>query len=233
MKGSPQKSVRSIITTLVIGSFSVAALLGIIALLGGGELGQTEGRVLLTTVVVGVESIAALCYLAVAGKASALVGLAGGLVSLVPFGLALWLTWGGDEPQRVWDAFGVSVTIAATLAHACLLLALHRGRRSLLLAGTLVAMAIVAGMICNAIVNGENLGDLYWRTFGVVAILDVLGTVVFAALGIFGRPTQPDGESELMMTPALESRVIDVAKSRGVSPSQLISDALDNFLANP
>ena len=224
------KDFRRFVTTLVIGSFSVAALLGIIALLGGGELGETEGKVLLTTVIVGVESIAVLCYLAVAGKASALIGLAGGLVSLVPFGIALALTWGGyDGDAPVWDVFGVSVTIAATMAHACLLLALDRGRLRLLLGGTLVAMAIVAAMICNAILNGENLGDLYWRSFGVVAILDVLGTVVFAALGIFGRRTQPDDEPDLL-TPALESRVVDAARSRGVSPSQLISDALDSFL---
>ena len=224
------KDFRRFVTTLVIGSFSVAALLGIIALLGGGELGETEGKVLLTTVIVGVESIAVLCYLAVAGKASALVGLAGGLISLVPFGIALALTWGGyDGDAPVWDVFGVSVTIAATMAHACLLLALDRGRLRLLLGGTLVAMAIVAAMICNAILNGENLGDLYWRSFGVVAILDVLGTVVFAALGIFGRRTQPDDEPDLL-TPALESRVVDAARSRGVSPSQLISDALDSFL---
>ena len=91
------KDLRRLVVTLVIGSFSVAALLGIIALLGGGELGETEGRVLLTTVIVGVESIAVLCYLAVAGKRSALVGLAGGVVSLVPFSLALWLTWGGER----------------------------------------------------------------------------------------------------------------------------------------
>ncbi|MGA9102653.1 CopG family transcriptional regulator [Aeromicrobium sp.] len=224
------KDFRRFVTTLVIGSFSVAALLGIIALLGGGELGETEGKVLLTTVIVGVESIAVLCYLAVAGKASALIGLAGGLISLVPFGIALALTWGGyDGDAPVWDVFGVSVTIAATMAHACLLLALDRGRLRLLLGGTLVAMAIVAAMICNAILNGENLGDLYWRSFGVVAILDVLGTVVFAALGIFGRRTQPDDEPDLL-TPALESRVVDAARSRGVSPSQLISDALDSFL---
>ncbi len=223
------KDLRRLVVTLVIGSFSVAALLGIIALLGGGELGETEGRVLLTTVIVGVESIAVLCYLAVAGKRSALVGLAGGVISLVPFSLALWLTWGGEEPQWLWDVFGVSVTIAATLAHACLLLALHSGRRVLLLAGTLIAMAIVAGMISNAIVNGENLGDLYWRTFGVIAILDVLGTVVFAALGLFSRRARAGGEPDLM-TPALESRVIDAAQSRGISPAELISEALDNFL---
>ena len=233
MKGFPQKSVRSIVTTLVIGSFSVAALLGIIALLGGGELGETEGKVLLTTVIVGVESIAMLCYLTVSGRPTAIVGFLGALASLAPFGIALALTWGGyDGDAPVWDVFGVSATIAATLAHACLLLALYSGRRGLMLAGTLVAMAIVAAMICNAILNGEDLGDLYWRTFGVVAILDVLGTVVFAALGIFGRRTQPDDEPDLM-TPALESRVIDAARARGVSPNQLISDALDRFLANP
>jgi hypothetical protein len=223
------KDLRRVVVTLVIGSFSVAALLGIIALLGGGDLGETEGRVLLTTVIVGVESIAVLCYLAVATKRAALVGLAGGLISLVPFTVALWFTWSESDSQPLWDTFGVSVTIAATLAHACLLLALDRGRLRLLLAGTLVAMAVVAAMICNAIVNGENLGDLYWRSFGVVAILDVLGTVVFAALGIFSRRASADGEPDLM-TPALESRVIDAARSRGVSPAQLITDALDNFL---
>ena len=225
------KDFRRFVVILVIGSFSVAALLGIIALLGGGELGETEGRVLLTTVIVGVESIAVLCYLAVAGHRTSLVGLIGGLVSMVPFGIALWLTWGGADldSDALWDAFGVGVTVAATLAHACLLLALDRGRLRLMLAGTLVAMAIVAAMICNAILNGENLGDLYWRTFGVVAILDVLGTVVFAALGLFSRRAKAEGEPDLM-TPALESRVLDAARSRGVSPNQLISDALDNLL---
>lgn len=224
------KDVRRAVAALVIGSFSIAALFGIIALIGGGELGETEGKVLLTTVIVGVESIAMLCYLAVSGRRTAIVGISGSLVSLVPFGIALWLTWVEyDGDTSLWDTFGVSVTIAATLAHACLLLALHHGRRGLLLAGTLVAMAVVAAMICNAILNGENLGDLYWRVFGIVAILDVLGTVVYAALGLFSRRRADDGEPDLM-TPALESRVIDAAQSRGVSPSQLISDALDSFL---
>ena len=224
------KDVRRLVATLVIGSFSIAALFGIIALIGGGELGETEGKILLTTVIVGVESIAMLCYLAVSGRRTAVVGIVGALVSLVPFGIALALTWGGyDGDDAIWDVFGVSVTVAATVAHACLLLALHHGRRALLLAGTLIAMTVVAAMICNAIVNGEDLGDLYWRLFGVVAILDVLGTVVYAALGVFERRKADDGEPDLM-TPALESRVLDAAQARGVSPSQLISDALDSFL---
>jgi hypothetical protein len=228
------KDFRRVVVTLVIGSFSIAALLGIIALLGGGEIGETEGRILLTTVIVGVESVAVLCYLGVAGRSTALVGLAGGLVSIVPFTLSLYGTWRSfDGPEPLWQTMQVGIVVAATLAQACLLLTLdHHGRRTVLLIATLVAMTVVAVMISIAIVNGEDLGDLYWRSFGVVAILDVLGTVVFAALGIFGRRTQPGDEADLL-TPALESRVIDAARSRGVSPSQLISDALDRFLADP
>ena len=230
MNDTPKTKLRNVVAALVIGSFSIAALFGILALLGGGELGETEGKVLLTTVVVGVESIAMLCYLAVSGRRIAVVGILGALVSLVPFGIALALTWGGyDGDAPVWDVFGVTVTIAATIAHACLLLSLHHGRRTLLLVGTLVAMVVVAAMICNAILDGENLGDLYWRLFGVVAILDVLGTVVYTALGVSSRRRSDDGEPDLL-TPALESRVLDAAQSRGVSPTQLISDALDALL---
>ena len=87
------KDMRKFVVRLVIGSFSIAAILGIVALLGGGDFGDTQGRVLLTTVIVGVESIAVLCYLAVTGRPTAIVGIVGGIVSLVPFGLALWMTW--------------------------------------------------------------------------------------------------------------------------------------------
>jgi len=43
---------RRVVTTLTIGSFSVAALMGIVALLGGGDFGENEARVLLTTLTV-------------------------------------------------------------------------------------------------------------------------------------------------------------------------------------
>lgn len=225
------KDLRKLVIYLVIGSFSIAALMGIIALLGG-DFGDTQAKVLLTTVIVGVESIAVLCYLAVAGRPSAIVGILGGLVSLVPFGLALWLTWtemDGYGNDGEWETFGVGVTIAASLAQACLLLAVADLKKlGWMLIGTLVTIAIVAGMITLAILDGSDLGDDFWRTFGVVAILDVLGTVVLAAMKAFGRG-RPDAEPALM-TPALESRITTAAKERGVSPAGLIADALDSFL---
>ena len=225
------KDLRKLVVWLVIGSFSIAALMGIVALLGGGDFGETEGQILLTTVIVGLESIAVLCYLAVSGRPTWLVGIVGGLVSLVPFGIALALTWGGyDGDSPVWDTFGVSVTIAASLAQVCLLLALAGRRRiGVGLAGTLIAIAVVAAMISYAIVDGSGLGDGFWRTFGVIAILDVLGTVVLAAMKAFGHDKGADAKPRLL-TPAMEARIAAAAKERGVSPAALVTEALDDFL---
>lgn len=224
------KNLRSLVTKLVIASFSIAAVLGIIALIGGGEFGDTEAKILLTTVIVGVESVAVLCYLSVAERPVWLVGVLGGAVSLVPFGMALWLTWADlSDADDLWQGFGAGVTVAASLAQVCLLLALV-GRHKIgpALIATLVSIAVVAAMIVVAIVDGSDLDDTYWRIFGVVAILDVLGTVVLSALAAF-RPRRPSGEPDLLTT-AVESRVIDAAAKRGMSPSELISQALDDFL---
>jgi hypothetical protein len=227
------KDLRRLVATIVIISFSIAALMGIAALLSGGDFGETEGRILLTTVIVGTESVAVLCYLALAGHRLVAVGVVGGAVSLVAFGTALWLTWGvgdnidGSEP---WELLGVSVTLAASLAQASLLIALAGKRRiGAGLVGTLAAITVVAAMISVAIIDGEDLGDAYWRILGVVAILDVLGTVVLTAVGAFGRRTSTEAEPRLLST-AVESRLLDAARERGVSPSQLVADALDAFL---
>lgn len=224
------KNLRGLVTKLVIASFSIAALLGIIALVGGGSFGDTEAKILLTTVIVGVESVAVLCYLSVAERPTWWVGMLGGAVSLVPFGMALWLTWADlGDADDLWQAFGSGVTIAASLAQVSLLLALV-GRHKIgpALIATLVSIAVVASMIVVAIVDGADLDDTYWRIFGVVAILDVLGTVVLSALAAFGRG-RAEGEPGVLSA-AVESRVIDAAASRGMSPSELVSRALDDFL---
>jgi len=227
------KELRGIVVKLVIVSFSFAALLGIIALLAGGSFGGTEGRILLTTVVVGVTSIAALCYLATAEKPFQFVGLLGGITALVPLVIALWLTWFDENADEIiWRIFGIGVTISASLAQACLLLALAYDSRPVvrrLLFGTLALIGIIAVLVIIPIVDGSDLTDTYWRFFGVVAILDVLGTVTVAALQKF-VPDQPKAESQPLLSTALDSRLADAARERGVSKGQLISDALDSLL---
>ncbi|HUR13451.1 MAG TPA: hypothetical protein VM097_03040 [Mycobacteriales bacterium] len=221
------KDLRRVVSTVVIGSFSLAALIGILALLSGGDFGETEGRILLTTVVVGTESVALLCYLALNGHRFAVVGVVGAAVSLVAFSLALWGTWGGDD-QTVLEVFLVALTIAASLAQASLLLALAgRQRVSTPLLGTLAAIAVVALMITIPVVGDGDVGDGYWRLLGVVAILDALGTVVLTAVAAFRR--RPD--SSVGLSAEVQQRLVDAARERGTSPSLLVSDALDAYLA--
>lgn len=233
------RDLRRLVVNTVIGSFSLAALLGIVALLGGGDFGQTEGRILLTTLIVGVQSVAALCYLSLTGHRLAWVGLAGGATSVVASALALVVTWGEDS-EPVLRAFGISVTVAASLAQASLLLALAgRERIGALLTGTLALVTAVAVLVLMPILGvGDEPGGGYARLLGVLAILDVLGTVVVIATRVFGRGRQPDAtvtgtptDSEpRLLSAALEHRVRDAARDRGTSPAQLISDALDEFL---
>ncbi|MDQ3157485.1 MAG: ribbon-helix-helix domain-containing protein [Actinomycetota bacterium] len=228
------KELRSLVVKLVIGSFSVAALMGIIALLAGGSFGETEGRILLTTVIVGVTSIAVLCYLATAGKLFQVVGLIGGVTVFVPFAVALWLTWFDENGDSViWRIFGIGVTVSASIAQACLLLALAYDSRPIvrrLLLGTLALIAVIAVLIIIPIVDGSDLTDTYWRFFGVVAILDVLGTITVAALQKFLPEDRQQAGREPLLSTALDSRIADAARARGVSRAELLTEALDKLL---
>jgi len=223
---------RRIVSTVVIVSFSIAALLGIVALLSGGDFGETEADVLLTTVIVGVESVALLCYLAAVGKPFVGVAYVGAPVSLLAAAIALYLTWGGDGGEDDFfdlvQAFGVLVTVAATLAQASLLLALTaRHRMTALLGGTLVAVTVVAVMVVTAIVGEDVTDDGYWRILGVAGILDVLGTVVLTAVSAFRRPAP----EQAAVSGSAQQRLVLAAKERGTTPDQLLNDALDAYLS--
>ncbi|MFN3708418.1 hypothetical protein [Microcella sp.] len=180
----------------IIISFSAAAVVGIVALLGG-DFGETQGKILLTTVLFGAASITALCHLAIADRSMRIVAAAGLLASLAALvtGMVLiWRDWNLPDLDTWLQAFGVAGVLAVSLAHANLLLLLAGRRRRPIrigLAATLVAIGIVAIMLILPIVTEGDIpgddGDLYWRVFGVIAILDVLGTVVVPVLAIFVR----------------------------------------------
>jgi hypothetical protein len=237
---SPTRQLRRVIVRLTIGSFSVAALMGIIALLSGGEFGETEGRILLTTLLVGVVSVAVLCYLATAGKPFQLVGIAGGVAVAVPFVLGLVMIWGGDTADQPWlyKPFGVFAVVAATLAQASLLLALCETGGPLvrrILAATLVFATLVALMTGYLLVfEDQGVGDWYFRLLGVVAILDVLGTVTVAALMKFGPTTAEVGAGPgLALPPELRARLDAAALAEGRSPSEVAADAVERYLVRP
>jgi F0F1-type ATP synthase assembly protein I len=237
MTRKPTAPIRTVIVRLTIGSFSLAALMGVIALVGGGEFGATEGRILLTTLLVGVVSVAVLCYLATAGTPFQVVGVAGGLAVLVPLVSALLLIWGDwdNEPAEwVGKTFGVGAVVAVTLAQASLLLALGGRARPLvrrLLVGTLVMAAVLAGLVSYLILGPEPEGP-YFRVLGVVAILDVLGTVVVAALTRFGAGDGARASAGAPVTiPAELAARLDAHVARTGKPrNEVVAMAVERYL---
>lgn len=224
-------TLRKTVSRVVIAAFSVAALLGIVALLTG-EFGETQGKVLMTTVVVGLESLAILCYLTPTRSPWTLLGVVGFLVSLVTFSLALLLVWGPtDESPADWllKTLTISLTVAARIAQLCLLIGLTGGRsrsRTYLLAATCVAAAVVAAMIVWAILENQDDVEWFWRIFGVVAILDALGSVVLIALRVF---TGGDA-GRARLTKELEARLSAAAHDQGLTQQEVLEAAVDDYL---
>lgn len=181
----------------IIVSFSLAAVVGIIALLSG-DFGETQGKIILTTLLMGATSITALCHLAIADRAMRLVGfvgLAASTVALVTGLVLIWRDWNDSAFEDWLKVFLTAGVLAVSFAHSNLLLLLAGRRRAVIRIGlmvTLVMIAAVAIMIILPVVSeGEIPGfeneEWYWRLFGVVGILDVLGTVVVPVLAIFVR----------------------------------------------
>lgn len=227
------KNLRSLVVRLVVVSFSLAALLGIITLLAADALGDTGSRVLFTTFVVGVESLAVLCYLAVAGTRRSLMGVAGGAISLVPFAIVLWIIWSETfESDWVWRTFGISLTLAASLAQACLLAAVAdkpRPRVSPMLTATFAAIVVLAAMIIYPISTQAEPSGWYWRILGIVAILDVLGTILVIALQKFAGTDNTRHHGSPMLSAATEARLVEAARLRGTTPAALLDELLDDL----
>lgn len=223
--------VRRLVVWLTIGSFSVAALMGVIALLGGGSFGEREGQVLATTLIVGTTSVAMLCYLATAGTRFQVVGVAGGIVVLLPFVTALIVVW-GDVGGGLARLFGVGVTIAATLAQLSLLLALtgERRRVRVVLWVTVVLAAAVATIISGMLAT-ESASDGLVRLLGVLAILDVLGTVTTLALALFGNRAADEPGAPVRIPGRLERQVTEAAETTGTTRDEVVAEALDRYFS--
>ncbi len=202
----------------IVISFSLAALVGIIALLSG-EFGETQGKIILTTLLMGATSITALCHLAIADRAMRLVGfvgLAASGIALITGLVLIWRSWGDASLEDWFRTFIVAGIIAVSFAHANLLLLLAGRRRPIIRVGLMVTLAMIAAVAIMLILVVASNGDIpgyeneewYWRLFGVVGILDVLGTVVVPVLAIF-----------LKDAPAVA--VVDAGSAPGTAPASL------------
>lgn len=230
---TPAAPVRRVVIWLTLGSFSIAALMGIVALLSGGAFGEREGQILLTTLVVGCTSVAMLCYLATAGTRFQVVGAVGGAAALLPATIALLLIWDSStwDGDAVVKAFVVGLIVALTLAQLSLLLGVagDRGRLRGVLWPT-VALAVTLAVMLSWIILGEVDADGFLRAVGVIAILDVLGTLTTLALAVFGnrRPDEPG--AAIRLPSRLEAALGQAVRETGRSRDDLVTEALEEWL---
>jgi hypothetical protein len=236
------RGLRRAAIVVVIASLVLAGTLGMVALLSG-EFGETQGRILLTTLAVAAFGLTALCHLAVATqriRALGYIGIAASIAALVPALVLIWSWFDLRESTSDWfRALGVLSILAITLAQANLLLRSATSPRPIVRIGltiTLAAAAIVAIMLWLPIltegeVPGSDTG--YWRFFGVIAIVDVIGTIAVPIIGLVVRGRPGDGARLALDIPTdLLARLDADAAARGTDRSSAAIAALERGLAN-
>ena len=231
------RGVRRGAIVVVIVSLAIAAALGIMALLAA-EFGETQSKVLLTTLVVAAFSITALCHLAIAGRTVRWVGYVGILASTAALVPAIVLIWADlADVEGDWTKALLTLTVlAVSLAQANLLLLLAGRRQPAVRAGlglTLLFIVTIAVLLWLPILtDGDIPGDNedYWRAFGVIAILDVLGTIVLPILGLVLRTRRPASALVLHLPSELAERLDAEAKSSGMDRDAAALAALDRAL---
>jgi len=233
---SALKGLRRAAIIVVIASLVVAALLGIIAIVGG-NFGELQGRILMTTLAIGAFGMTILCHLAIVARAARVVGyigIAASLLAMLPALVLIWTDWGfGSQVDGWWKMLWIFTVLALSLAQANLLLLLvTRPQQAVrvVLWITLGMVALLAVLIILPIVTDGQIpggNEDYWRVVAVVAILDVLGTitspVVGAVLRSKGGSPAPASGGDASTAPA--------APTNPASPSIAVPAALAERIA--
>lgn len=215
---------RRVIVWIIVVSFSLAAIAGILVLLGA-TLGETAYRVLSTTSVVGGYSVLALCCAALFGHRLQIVGIAGLAVVVLALALALTMIWTPDIWQwsDAWRWLVSSIVISVATALVCLLLLLaESGIRAVGVSLWVTVGLVVVLVVCILLpVWGMQTGDFYTRSVGILSILTALGAILVPVLALVLRSTRARAA-----VPAAAVRILaDEAARRGVTIEQLVRES--------
>ncbi|WP_308491408.1 hypothetical protein [Microbacterium terrisoli] len=231
---------RRIIVGVIIVAFSLAALGGIVVLLGG-DLGQAAWRVIGTTAIVGAFSVAVLCCAALLGRPLQPVGMVGVAVSVLAAALVIWTVWYDGDGGTAWEIVakvtGTCVTASIALALGSLLLLLADRRRAPVRIGliiTLALFAVVVLLIVYLIWGSETVDDqVYPRALGIGGILAALGAVVVPVMSLLlpdarsGAVAPSAGAlSPVALSPGAVTRLEQEARRRGIPPDALVETLL-------
>lgn len=171
-------NLKRLFFTTILASLVVSALIGIVIFLVG-DFGETELKLLITTLAVAGFSLTSLAGAALYDRRHLLLlSYAVMAASLLGFVLGIFEIWGDHE--EIWLLkLSTSVAIVAfSLAHISILM-LGRFREKLVkycLYATIGAIVSLATVLISMI-NFELDETGFFRLLGVLAILDVLGSI--------------------------------------------------------
>jgi hypothetical protein len=223
----PRASVlRRVIVGIIIVSFGLAALGGIVVLLGA-QLGDPAWKVLATTALVGAFSVAVLCCASLLGRRLQAVGLVGAAVAVVTAVLSIVALWAQPswEAEVFWDVLWTMVAASVGLSFACLLLLLADRRQAVVRIGLIVTLALFAlvfVLVVYPVWTDAAGGEAYSRTLGIVSILAALGalSLLLRDRGAEDRP-RPGG-----LSPSTIARIEAEAARLGVTADELVADLI-------
>lgn len=216
---------RRVIVGVIIAAFGIAAVLGIVVLLGV-EMGETTFRVLGTTAAIGSFSVGVLCCAALIGRRAQLFGIVGVVVTALSAALVVWTIW--VDVYEFWDAvFRVlwsGVAASSAFALASLLLLLSDRSRTAVRAGLWITLALIGVLLALTLYliwASDVAWDDFGRLYGVVAILTALGAVVVPVMSLL----MPDQHASALAH-GLSERLVAAAKERGITVEELVAPVL-------
>jgi hypothetical protein len=93
-----------------------------------------------------------------------------------------------------------------------------------------VVLAVVVSSMVGALITGYDPADGFPRTLGIVAILDVLGTLISIAVGVFGRDAQ---SLTITLPPGIAARLQAESAESGRPVRDLVDEALARYYDVP
>lgn len=177
---------RTAFLWLMIGSLSLAAATGVVAVIWP-DFGSTHENILITSLLVGAFSIPALACATVLGKHRLVPVMWGGIaasgLALSTWLLLLWLDPTDEEP---FIKPGATFTIAALWAAHLGLLSLPRldHPKARIVRWVTLGLATALAVCFDIVIVGEVWQDWAVRLVGVLAILTACGTVVTPTLAL-------------------------------------------------
>lgn len=170
---------KNLLLRLLIAALLASAVIGIFVFLVGG-FGETTFQLLFTTLSIGGYCLTGLsCSIIYSKLEFRTLSTIGMIISALALSLTVLGIWVFNRFEGFWQLTIVFGILSLGMAHVCLLLRVERksvyvGR---ITAMTIFVIGMVALMLIKATLTKFSEGEFYFRMLGVLAILDILGTI--------------------------------------------------------